>query len=39
MRRKIERRGGFKRTTFMSTPTCINTYCERNEGELNDFIA
>ena len=36
---KTARRRGYKRTTFMSTPSCINTYCERNEGELNDFIA
>ena len=36
---KIGRRRYFKRTTFMSTPTCINTYCETKEGELNDFIA
>ena len=35
---KIARRRGCKRTTFMSTPTYINAYCERNEGELNDFI-
>ena len=36
---KIARRRGFKPTTFMLTPTCISTYSERNDGELNDFIA
>ena len=36
---KIARRKRFKRTTFMSGPASIITYCESNEGELNDFIA